>query len=41
MRTARTDIGLANFDTRMRKRLSAKIARVTTACKLLEICWRL
>ena len=34
------DIGLANFYARIRKRSSAKIARVAVARKLGEICWK-
>jgi hypothetical protein len=34
------DVALANFYTRIRKRASAKIARVTVARKLAEICWK-
>ena len=34
------DVALRNFYTRVRKRSSAKIARVATARKLAEICWR-
>jgi transposase len=40
MKIVRKDIGLANFYTRIRKRASAKIARVATARKLSEICWK-
>jgi len=40
MKIIHKDIGLANFYTRIRKRSSAKIARVATARKLAEICWR-
>jgi transposase len=40
MKFVQQDIGLANFHTRIRKRASAKIARVATARKLAEICWR-
>jgi transposase len=34
------DVVLANFYTRIRKRASAKIARVAVARKLAEICWK-
>ena len=34
------DAALKNFCTRVRKRSSAKIARVATAGKLAEICWK-
>ncbi|MFZ1009100.1 MAG: IS110 family transposase [Candidatus Sulfotelmatobacter sp.] len=40
MKIIHHDIGLANFYTRIRKRSSAKIARVATARKLAEICWK-
>ena len=40
MKIVHEDIALANFSTRIRKRSSAKIARVATARKLAEICWR-
>ena len=40
MKIVHKDIGLANFYTRIRKRSSAKIARVATARKLAEICWK-
>ena len=40
MKIVRYDIGLANFYARIRKRSSAKIARVATARKLAEICWK-
>jgi transposase len=40
MKIVHQDIGLANFATRIRKRSSAKIARVATARKLAEICWK-
>lgn len=40
MKIVKKDIGLANFHTRIRKRASAKIARVATARKLAEICWK-
>jgi transposase len=40
MKIVQQDVGLANFYTRIRKRASAKIARVATARKLAEICWR-
>jgi len=40
MKIVRDDVGLANFHQRIRKRASAKIARVATARKLAEICWK-
>lgn len=40
MKIVRQDVGLANFNHRIRKRSSAKIARVATARKLAEICWK-
>lgn len=40
MKIVRDDVGLANFHQRIRKRSSAKIARVATARKLGEICWK-
>ncbi|MFZ1008830.1 MAG: transposase, partial [Candidatus Sulfotelmatobacter sp.] len=40
MKIVHQDVALANFSTRIRKRSSAKIARVATARKLAEICWR-
>jgi transposase len=40
MKIVHKDVGLANFHTRIRKRSSAKIARVATARKLAEICWK-
>jgi transposase len=40
MKIVREDVGLANFYTRIRKRSSAKIARVAVARKLGEICWK-
>lgn len=40
MKIVRKDVGLANFHQRIRKRSSAKIARVATARKLAEICWK-
>ncbi len=36
----RKDMALKNFYTRVRKRSSAKIARVAVARKLAEICWK-
>ena len=36
----RKDPALRNFYTRIRKRSSAKIARVAVARKLAEICWK-
>jgi len=40
MHVVRSDVALRNFYTRIRKRSSAKIARVATARKLAEICWK-
>ena len=40
MHVVRDDVALRNFYTRIRKRSSAKIARVATARKLAEICWK-
>jgi transposase len=40
MKVIREDVALKNFYTRVRKRSSAKIARVATARKLAEICWK-
>jgi len=40
MKTVRKDEGLKNFYARVRKRSSAKIARVAAARKLAEICWK-
>ena len=40
MKALRDDAGLKNFYQRLRKRSSAKIARVATARKLAEICWK-
>ena len=40
MKAVHKDIGLANFHSRIRKRSSSKIARVATARKLAEICWK-
>jgi transposase len=40
MHAIREDRPLKNFYTRVRKRTSAKIARVATARKLAEICWK-
>jgi transposase len=40
MKAIRDDAALKNFYTRVRKRSSAKIARVATARKLTEICWK-
>jgi transposase len=40
MKVIRRDVKLANFYTRVRKRSSAKIARVAVARKLAEICWK-
>src|ERR1019366_1785982 len=40
MHVVKQDEALKNFYTRVRKRSSAKIARVATARKLAEICWK-
>jgi len=40
MKVVREDAALKNFYTRVRKRSSAKIARVAAARKLAEICWK-
>ena len=40
MKAVREDVALKNFYTRVRKRSSAKIARVAVARKLAEICWK-
>ena len=40
MKVVQEDVALKNFYTRVRKRASAKIARVATARKLAEICWK-
>jgi transposase len=40
MKTIREDAALKNFYTRIRKRSGTKIARVATARKLAEICWK-
>jgi len=40
MKTIREDAALKSFYTRVRKRSSAKIARVAAAQKLAEICWK-
>jgi transposase len=40
MKTVREDAALKNFYNRVRKRSSAKIARVAAARKLAEICWK-
>jgi transposase len=40
MKTVREDAALKNFYPRVRKRSSAKIARVAAARKLAEICWK-
>jgi transposase len=40
MKFVRKDVPLANFYERIRKRSSAKIARVAAARKLAEICWK-
>lgn len=40
MKLVHKDVALANFYQRIRKRSSSKIARVATARKLAEICWK-
>jgi transposase len=40
MKFVRKDVPLANLYERIRKRSSAKIARVAAARKLAEICWK-
>jgi transposase len=40
MKVVQEDVALKNFYTRVRKRSSAKIARVAAARKLAEICWK-
>jgi len=40
MKLVHQDVPLANFYQRIRKRSSAKIARVAAARKLAEICWK-
>jgi transposase len=40
IKAIRHDAALKNFYTRVRKRSSAKIARVAVARKLAEICWK-
>jgi transposase len=40
MKVVRRDVPLKNLYTRVRKRSSAKIARVAVARKLAEICWK-
>jgi hypothetical protein len=40
MKLVHQDVALANFYQRIRKRSSAKIARVAAARKLAEICWK-
>ena len=40
MKAVRKDVALKNFYSRIRKRSSAKIARVAAARKLAEICWK-
>ena len=40
MQAVRKDMALKNFYNRIRKRSSAKIARVAAARKLAEICWK-
>jgi transposase len=40
IKTVRKDAALNRFYTRVRKRSSAKIARVAVARKLAEICWK-
>jgi transposase len=39
-KVTRSDVKLANFYNRVRKRSSSKIARVAVARKLAEICWK-
>ena len=40
MKVIKEDVALRNFYTRIRKRSSAKTARVAVARKLAEICWK-
>ena len=40
MKVVKKDVALANFYQRIRKRSSAKIARVATGRKMAEICWK-
>jgi transposase len=40
MKAVHRDVALKNFYSRIRKRSSAKIARVAAARKLAEICWK-
>ena len=40
MKAVHKDVALKNFYSRIRKRSSAKIARVAAARKLAEICWK-
>jgi transposase len=40
MKAVHKDVALRNFYSRIRKRSSAKIARVAAARKLAEICWK-
>jgi transposase len=40
MKLVHKDVALANFYQRIRKRSSAKTARVAAARKLAEICWK-
>jgi len=40
MKAVHKDMALKNFYSRIRKRSSAKIARVASARKLAEICWK-
>jgi transposase len=40
MKIVHEDVALNNFYIRIRKRSSAKIARIATARKLAEICWK-
>lgn len=40
MKVVQEDVALKNFYNRVRKRSSAKIARVAVARKLAEICWK-
>jgi hypothetical protein len=40
MKLVHKDVALANFHQRIRKRSSARIARVATARTLTELCWK-
>lgn len=40
MKLVRNDLALANFHERIRKRSTAKIARVAAVKNLAEICWK-